>query len=122
MSRQSILASKTLPASTHERFIAAMNLFVSPQIVLSDKPGTTRLTPVRSIRQVCLDVRLDVVFSAKAFAAVGEETFELMVAGVRASDVTRHHVVGDIGLSDATTFDGTVVDVRAATPAVVFLR
>jgi hypothetical protein len=99
-----------------------MNLFMSPQIMLSDKPRTTRLTPVRSIRQVCLDVRLNVILPAKAFAAVGEETFEFMVAGVGTGDVTCHHVIGDIGLSDATTFDGTVVDVRAVTPAVVFLR
>jgi len=46
-----------------------------------------------------------------------------MVAGVGAGDVACHHVVGDIRLSNATTFDGTVVDIgSAAAVPVVFLR
>ena len=111
MSSQRILSGKTLPTSTDKWFIPSMDLFMSPQIMLSHKPSPTNITAVWPIRQMSLYVRLDVVLPPETFPTVRVETLEFMVMRVWSGNITLHCRVWDIALSLASILDWTVVDV-----------
>lgn len=107
---QGIVAGKNVPAKTFVGLVSSVDFGVTLEIVATHKALAAMIALELTVTQVCLDVRLDVLFSAEASPAACMEADPFAIPLVRAVDKRGNLIDCDTSLVDGCM--DSVVEVK----------